>query len=243
MQDLAARLKVVDFVNSVVLLGATLLLSVLPLVILLSSLANERIDDDLSRHIGLNHPAAHIIEHLFRKAPTHAAGPIILGILIAFAGTITVSSSLRLIYERAFGLEHHGWRELWRFIVWVCVLFGLLIAEGSYDQPVRTAVGPVVRGLLSLVVVTMFFWWSMHFLLAGRLHWRELIRAAAVTGVLWLVLALVSSLYFSSAVISEDKLYGTLGVVFILMTWFIAISAVIVLGAAGGAVWQQRTRG
>lgn len=114
LEHLTAHLKTVDFVNSVVLIGAALLLSVLPLLILLSSIANERIDDDLSRHIGLNSQGSHIVEHLFRHSPSHAAGPIILGLIIAFAGTLTVASSLRLIYERAFHQEHRGWRDLSR---------------------------------------------------------------------------------------------------------------------------------
>jgi membrane protein len=46
--------------------------------------------------------------------------------------------------------------------------------------------------------------------------------------------------YFSSAIISDSRLYGTIGVVFTLLTWFIAIGAVIVLGAVAGATWDQR---
>ena len=95
LQHLVARLKTVDFVNSIILFGAALLLSVLPLIILLGAVANERIDDDLSRHIGLDRRGAHIIEHLFRHSPTHAAGPIILGLIIGFIGSVTVASSLR----------------------------------------------------------------------------------------------------------------------------------------------------
>jgi len=91
------------------------------------------------------------------------------------------------------------------------------------------------------VVVMVFFLWTMHFLLAGRVHWRQLIRAAVVSGLLWVAFAVFSSLYFSSALISENRLYGTLGVVFILLTWFIAAAAaVVVLGATCGAVWQER---
>jgi membrane protein len=240
LQDLGARLKAVDFGNSIVLFAAALLLSMLPLIILLSSIANERIDDDLSRHIGLNRQGAHIIESLFRKSPTHAAGPIILGLIVAFAGTVTVASFLQGIYERVFDQEHRGWRDLPRFLVWVCVLFGFLIAEGSIDNPIRSAVGSVVRGLVSFVGVTIFFWWTMHFLLARRVRWRYLLRPAFASALFWLGFALFSSIYFSSALISEHKLYGTIGVVFILMTWFIAIGAVIVLGAACGAVWQER---
>src|ERR1700704_7013735 len=88
VQGLAERLATLDFGNWIILFGASLLLTVLPLIILLSSLANERIDDDLSRHIGLNSQGAGIIEELFRKTPTHSAAPIVLGLLIAFAGSV-----------------------------------------------------------------------------------------------------------------------------------------------------------
>jgi membrane protein len=240
LQDLSTRLTAIDFGNAIVLFGASLLLCALPLIILLSSAADERIDDDLSRHIGLNGRGTHIMEGLFRKTPTHVAGPIILGLIIAFVGTVTVAGSLQVIYERAFDQKHRGWRDLSRFVVWVVVLLGALVGEGSVDIPLQRAVGAVGRDVVSFVGVTIFLWWTMHFLLAGRLRWNQLIRPALVTGLFWLGFALFSSLYFSSALISEHKLYGTLGVVFILMTWFIAIGAIIVLGAACGAVWQER---
>lgn len=238
--DLNTRLGAIDFGNAIVLFGASLLLCALPLIILLSSAADERIDDDLSRHIGLNDRGAHIMAELFRKTPTHAASPIVLGVVIAFAGTVTVASSLQVIYERAFDQEHRGWRDLSRFIVWVLVLLGALILEGSTDIPLRRAVGVIGRNLVSFVVVTIFFWWTMHLLLAGRVGWRHLIRPAFTSGLFWFGFALFSSVYFSPALISEHKLYGTLGVVFILVSWFIAIGAIIVLGAACGAVWQKR---
>lgn len=239
--DLGRRLGAIEFGNAIMLFGASLLLSALPLIILLSSAAHERIDDDVSRHMGLNARAARIMEGLFRKTPTHSAGPIVLGVIIAFAGTITVAGSLQVIYERAFDQGHRGWRDLWRFVVWVIVLLGALVVEASVDIPLRRALGDVGRGALSFAEVTVFLWWSMHFLLAGRVRWVQLIRPALISGVFWLGFALFSSLYFSSALISEDRLYGTLGIVFILMTWFIAIGAVIVLGAACGAVWQERS--
>jgi len=122
----------------------------------------------------------------------------------------------------------------------VAVLFGALIAIGSYDNPLRSGVGPLVRGVVTFAVPIVFFWWTMHFLLAGRVPWRELIRAAFLTSPYWLALAVFSSFYFSSAIISEHRLYGTIGVVFILLAWLVAIGAVIIFGAACGAVWQKR---
>jgi hypothetical protein len=62
----------------------------------------------------------------------------------------------------------------------------------------------------------------------------------ALTALLWIGLELSSAVHFSAAIISDSRLYGTVGVVFTLLTWFIAIGAVIVPGAAAGATRDQR---
>jgi membrane protein len=240
--DVIAQLKTLHFLDWTLIFGAELLWSALPFMILLSSLANERIDDDLSRHIGLNGQGAHIVHTLFRNRPTHAAEPIITGLLFAFAGIIAVVGSLQVIYERLFEQDHRGWRDLPRFIAWVFALLGLLILEGAIDKPERSALGPIVQAVLGFVVVAAFFAWTMHFLLAGRVPWRLVIEPALVTALLWTGLALFSSLYFSSVVIDDSRLYGTIGVVFTLLTWFILIGSVIMLGATFGAVWQRRAQ-
>lgn len=207
-QDFLGRLGVLDFANSIVLFGASLLLSVLPFVILLSSLANHRIDTDLSRHIGLDSQGARILNQLFRYSPHHSAASIVIALILAAVGTMAVAGSLQVIDERVLGQQHRGWRDILRFAAWVCVLPGILAAGNIVSQPVRAAGGPVAQGLVSYAGTAAFFWWTMH--------------------------------YFSAAIISDSRLYGTIGVVFTLLTWFIALGAVIVLGAAAGATWDQR---
>jgi len=236
------QLGALDFVNSIVLFGASLLLSVLPFIILLGALANHRIDTDLSRHIGLNHQGARILSQLFRSAPTHSVAPIVTALIVALAGTMAVAGSLQAIYERAFGQRHRGWRDVLRFLTWAGVLFGTLLADDVISGPVRAAGGPVLQGLVSYAGTAAFFWWTMYFLLAGRVPWRRLIHAVILTSLLWIGLELLSSVYFSAAIVSDSRLYGTIGVVFSLLTWFIAIGAVVVLGAVGGATWNQRKR-
>ena len=106
------------------------------------------------------------------------------------------------------------------------------------NRPVGHDAGPAVLDLVGLVTTTVFFWWSLHFLLSGRLPWRRLVRPALTSGVLWLAFALFSSVYFSPILISDSHSYGTIGVVFSLLTWFFLIGAIIVLGAVLGAAWQ-----
>jgi len=233
------QLGALDFANSIVLFGASLLISVLPFVILMSSLANHRIDTDLSRHIGLNRQGALIVSQLFRASPAHSTAAMVTALILAVAGTLAVASSLQVIYERVFGQPHRGWKDVLRFATWVGVLFGFLVADSVISDPVHALVGPLGQGLVTYIGVAAFFWWTMHFLLAGRVSWRRLIRPAIATALLWIGLELFSLVYFSSSIISDSRLYGTIGVVFSLMVWFIAIGAVIVLGAAAGATWDQ----
>ena len=239
VQAIVAQLKALDFISWTTIFGAELLWSALPFIILLSSLANERIDDDLSRHIGLNRQAAHIVRGLFRNSPAHGVVPIVTGLLFTLGGVIAVVASLQVLYERVFGEEHRGWRDVPRYFAWAGILLGVLIVEGSISSPEPRGAGPVVQALLGFVVVAIFFCWTMHFLLAGRVPWRRLLRPALVTALLWVVLAFFSSAYFSSVVIDDTRTYGTIGVVFTFLTWFILIGSVIVLGAALGTAWQH----
>ena len=241
VSDLVKQLKVLHFFDWTSVFGAEMLWSALPFMILLSSLANHRIDDDISRHIGLDSHGADIVRDLFRSTPSHAVVPIVTGLLIAFAGVVTVVSSLQVIYERLFEQKHRGWRDLPRYVAWVAIVLGVLVVEGIVNKPERTATGPVGETLVTFVVATIFFGWTMHFLLAGSVPWRLLIRPALVTAVLWVALGFFSELYFSSMIVDDTKDFGAIGAVFTFLTWFILIGGVIVFGAAIGAVWQRRS--
>lgn len=231
------RLKALDIADWTTVFGAELLWSVVPLLILLSSLANDRIDDDLSRHIGLDRQGAQIVRGLFRGSPSHDAVAITIGLLVSLAGSIAIARSLQEMYEQIFGEDHRGWRDIGRHLAWVAVLVASLVAQATLVRTVRGA-GPVVLVLVRFLAGTLFFWFTVHFLLSGRVPWRRLLRTALVTAALWLALAGFSTLYFSSLLVSDSHEYGTIGVVFTFLTWLVLIGAAFVLGAAAGSAWQ-----
>lgn len=237
---LLAQMKAIDAFNWTTIFGAELLWSVLPLLILVSSLANHRIEDDISKHIGLDRHGSAIVRGLFRESPSHDAFAIVTGLLLSLAGTFAVVGSMQLMYERLFDQEHQTRRDVPRVIAWVLVLLAALAAQTIVRGPVRDAAGTVGEIIVRFVAETLFFWWTMHFLLAGRVPWRVLFPSAVLTAVLWLGLALFSSVFFSSAVVDDSKQYGTIGVVFTFLSWFILIGAVIVFGAALGINWRNR---
>jgi hypothetical protein len=53
----------------------------------------------------------------------------------------------------------------------------------------------------------------------------------------------VFSLVFSAMVISNEKKYGPIGIIFTLLTCLIAIGVAVILGAVAGLVWQERWSG
>ena len=79
----------------------------------------------------------------------------------------------------------------------------------------------------------------MWFLMAGRVHWRTAPPAFA-TSLYFVGMQAVFSVIFSGMVTSYTQKYRSIGTVFALMSWLIAIGVVILLGAAAGLVWQER---
>lgn len=242
VQEFVNLLGAIDFGDRIILFGAALLLSVLPLVILLSALASQRIDDDIAQHLGANGQGSKVIEGLFRTTAASFNLSILIALILALAGTLAVARSVQVIYERIF--DHspsRGWPNVLRCFVWVAGVAGILIADAAVTRTLRNGPGgPIVFGLANLAYLFLFFWWSLHFLLAGREPWRRLWPAALTTALMWIGLGVFASFYFSSTIVSDSKTYGAIGVVFTLVTWFIAMGAVLSLGAVVGVIWEKR---
>ena len=240
-QLLFTRLNALDFMNQAILFGAGVLLSLLPFLVLLSAFANERVDDDLALHLGLDHRAATIVSHLFTQHGAKWNSATALSLLVMVAGTITVVSALQAIYEKAFDQQHRGMRDLPRFVVWTIVMCAVVALPGLLAEPLGAL--PEGFGLLdflTLAIFVPFVWWTMHFLLAGRVEWRRLFPSAVATGLFGAAFGVFSTLYFSSTIISDDRIYGPIGAVFDIVTWLVGIGAVIILGAVAGVAWQER---
>jgi len=240
-QSFLAGLKALDFADQAMLFGAGLLVSLLPFVILLSAFASQRVDDDISLRLGLDRQASGIMDHLFTAAPATLNAATATSLIFLVFGMLAVASSLQQIYEKIFRQDHRGIRDLGRLLAWIVVLGAAVVTESVAGRPVSSvAAGGWLAPLVTVAIMTPFFWWTMHFLLAGRVPWRTLLPSAVITGIFYGGLGVFSKFYFSDTIISDSKTYGTVGAIFGIMTWFIAIGAVVILGAVAGAVWEDR---
>jgi membrane protein len=245
VQDFVKGIGAVDFGDRIIIFGACLLLSVLPLIIVLSALAGHRIEDDIAQHLGLSQQGDRVIEGLFKASVSSFDLAIFVSLVLSFAGTVAVARSVEVIYERAFQYPPLRQRQgLLRCVVWVAFVSGIVIADGAIGKTLRDGpAGPLMMGLVELIGFTLFFWWSIHYLLGGRESWQGVFPAAVATAIFWVGLGLFAAFYFSSTIVSDSKTYGPIGATFTLATWFIAMGAVITLGAVVGAVWHRRRAG
>jgi membrane protein len=241
-QDLVKGLGEVHFGDQIIVFGASFLLSVLPLILLLSAFANSRVEDNIVSRLGVNREGAHIIDSLFTNAKPAFTFGIVVSLGLSLAGTIAVARSVQRLYQQIFRQpDLDGWPNVLRCFTWALVVAAEVVLDAVVSRPLaNVADGRVLLGLGNLIIVTAFFWWSLHFLLVGREPWRRLFPAALATGVFWVGLGAFASLYFGSTLVSDSHLYGAIGVVFTLVTWFIAMGAVITLGAVVGRVWLER---
>ncbi|HEX3515715.1 MAG TPA: YhjD/YihY/BrkB family envelope integrity protein [Trebonia sp.] len=240
-QSFFTRLKALEFAGQATLFGAGLLVSLLPFVILLSAFASQPVDDDIALRLGLDHRAAGIVDGMFTSAPAALNAATATSLLFLIVGVLGVASSLQQIYEKVFRQDHRGVRNLPRLLTWTVLLCLTVVLESLAERPVSSAAaGRWLVPLVTVAIMTPFFWWTMHFLLAGRVRWYALLPSAVATGIFYGGLGVFSRFYFSGTIISDSKTYGTIGAIFGIMSWFIAIGAVIILGAVAGVVWEDR---
>jgi hypothetical protein len=92
----------------------------------------------------------------------------------------------------AVGNAYGGSRDI-RRLIWLAVLVGCSALAGWAGPWLRGAGGPVLLGVIGLVVLTGFWWFTIWFLLGGRISWRDLFPAAVATALFWLAMEAVFS--------------------------------------------------
>jgi membrane protein len=233
-----SRLAAVDFMNRAMLLAATLLLCAIPFLIIVAALAGHSAASTLSHRLGLNQQAATDVNHLIASAGTTSATVTGLSSATFVLGGLAAASTIKELYLRVFDLQPVKWDRL-RVLVWLALGVGAMFLTSAVGPTLRAS-WPGLLWIAMLVGTIGFFWFSIWFLLAGRVSWRRLLPCAIATGICWVGMVAVFSVIFSNMIISGDQRYGAIGTIFALMSLLIAIGVVIILGAEVGLMWNDR---
>ena len=162
-----------------------MLLCFFPFLIVLNALSGRSTVDTLVRHLGLSQQAASYVSQLF--APGTATSNAVSGLSGAFfvLGGIAASAGIQDLYENVFELDRGGMKDIGRRAVWLATLIGVSVAAAWAGPRLRSSAGPFVLGVVAFAVSRSTGWFTMWFLLAGRVPWRKLVPSAIATGLFW----------------------------------------------------------
>ncbi len=222
--------------------AALALLCLFPAMMVLSAATGRDFRQTIITRLGLNSSAAKDVDGLISNPQQSVSTITVVGIVFLVIFTIGVAGTLQGWYERIYDqAPPGGWTTpLLIRVSWVVGLCVYLLLQVQVGQHVGPAGGHVLIFVCAFIIATLFWWWSAYMLLAGRLGWRELLPTGLATGIFMTGLSVFSSLLFSSSIVSDDKTYGPIGVVMVLISYLVGLGVVIHLGAVVGRMWNER---
>lgn len=241
------RFAQADLANQAMILAALALSLLLPVLVTLAAVlplgGADSLPAAVAHRLGLDAASTDDLQKLFPKAQVVRGGTTVFGSLFTLLSAYAWPAALQRGYEIAWGVESKGWRGLWRPFAWLTgfvALGALLIVLPS------TGIANPWRTVLLLVfwtpVLFVGSWWTQHFLLGGRVAWRPLLAGAVAMTVGLIALRAFAAVYLSTAISTNYARYGPLGIVFMLLTWLIAISTVMLGGPVVGAALYEHRR-
>jgi membrane protein len=236
-----SRLSATDFMTKAMTLAAILLLCAFPFFIVAAALTNQSVVYGLVRRLGLDHQAAQDVGRLFEPAHSTTASLSGAAYVLFILGGIAAVAAVQDLYEKAFDLEPKGLKNLPRQLASLILIGGTMVLVTRVTAPPVYHLGGVaLAAIVGMVLYSMFWILFLWLLLAGRVSWSIILPSAIATGVCWTGMYVIFHFVFSGSITSDYNKYGPIGVVFALMSYFIAVGVVISIGAVFGIFWNER---
>jgi membrane protein len=234
-----------DLANQAMILAALALSLLLPVLVTLAALVPLGAANSLPAVVGARldlHPAAVAdLQNLFPSRAAVRGSSTVMGTLFTLVSAYAWPTALQRGYEIAWGVTSRGWRGLWRPLVWLTVFVAagallLVLPRSGLDDPWRT----ILLLIFWTPIIFVWSWWTQHFLLRGAVGWRLLVPGAIAMTVGLVGLRAFAAVWLSTAISYNYARYGPLGIVFMLLTWLIALSVVMLGGPVIGAALHER---
>jgi membrane protein len=223
-----------------------------PLVVAISAVLNREtghgIGPAMVKFFGLRGDSAQAVYRLFtRTSPSISTTALIISMAVAIVFTTSVAAVQQRAFEAIWALPRVvGVRSYLRQLFWAVALVAysglvLLVSRtgrslwGERDHR-WVVLAAVVQGALTL----LFYWWTQHWLMAGRVSWRALRPGAVAVGIGTAVVFRLTRVIMPSQISWQVHAYGLVGAVFVLSVWLMVLSAVVYIGVLLGSLIAER---
>jgi membrane protein len=231
-------------IDRCIVLASQAFTAIIPLLILLSTLAPAGHEDFLAQTIvtrfGLTGDTAAAVHQLF-TTPDHASsGVSVFSALLLVFSAVSFTRRLQAMYRAAWEKEHEGVRSglfaalgLAALLVEVLVL--LVIRSVARSLPVDWLLMLPLSAASGLVL-----WTSIPYLLLNRaVHWRRLLVTGGVAAIGTALYGVATTVYMPGLMERYTLEFGLFGITIVLIGWLLVVSGVIVVSAAVGAEFDK----
>lgn len=240
---LAERMVSVNIFDSATRLAAQCFLTAVPLLFVVASIAPQGVRDQLISSVrvvfGLTGPANAQLTHVFdSQTGDLREATSVVGLLMVLLSATAVSRAMQRLCKRAWEIPRAGTRiAIWRWPVWIAAWLAVLVVQA----PLRDGFGVGLWLGIPVTVVsqTVLWWWSQHMLLGGLVRWLPLLPGAAITAIAMTALSVSARFYMPRALNRALAEYGSVGSVFVLLSWLIVVCVAVAVGITAGAVVAQ----
>jgi membrane protein len=236
------RLNAVDFMNSAFQLSALFLLCLFPFLVVVTDLLGGDPRKVIISRLGLKGQAAKDIDGLISNGHQAVATLTVLGAAFLALSAIGIAATIQTWYSKVYERElpKVWWKQLIIRVIWVGSMIANVVLLSLVGQHAGPAGGRVLIFLCEFAISTLFWWWSVYLLLFGQMNWREALPSGLATAICLTGLGVFSALLFSNSIVSDEKSYGPVGVVMVLLSWCIGFGVVVHLGGVAGRMWNER---
>lgn len=99
----------------------------------------------------------------------------------------------------------------------------------------------MLRYVVVILIMILFFMFLYNATPCVRLGWLEVIPGAVITTLGWISISYIFA-YYVNNFSNYSRLYGSLGAVFMFMTWMFITSMILILGGEINAVLAEKNR-
>ncbi|MGW0554194.1 YhjD/YihY/BrkB family envelope integrity protein [Streptomyces sp. NPDC002926] len=243
ISHLAARMVSVNIFDSATRLAAQCFLTAVPLLFVVGSVAPDAVRNQLISSVravfGLGGAANDQLENVYKSGTdTLREATGVVGALMLLLSATAVSRAMQRLCKRAWEIPRAGTRiAAWRWLAWIAIWLAVLVVQA----PLRDGFGAGLWLGIPVTVLTQtaLWWWTQHLLLGGLIRWPPLLPGAVITAIAVTFLSIGARFYMPRALNRALSEYGSVGSVFVLLSWLIVVCVAVAISISAGAVAAQ----
>ena len=234
------QLSELGFINTSLQFAAAFTLGFIPFLMLVSAALGPGSARAIATRSGFSTKAADDLAMLFTHARTAPASLTVLALVLAVFGGDAVAHMVQTWYARMFRVQIRGWKAIARRAQWLAGVFGFLAVQAVIGRKIQPHGGDIAAASAQFLLALVFWWWSLHALLAWQIPWRRLFPAGLATAICYKGLGAYIVYVMSSSIVSGQATYGPIGTVITLLAAETGLGVALQLGAAIGATIGRR---